>query len=359
MKKKSGKTTKSIEDSFLKYFDYPAKNDYKWDYESNSKDYSRIIYQGEHKNNDDDVIFVKHIKIKSHLSYQDILKETYFLVLLKNQDYIVKLDNILLSSDKKHFFIIFKGNNTNLKNLIDFKGKNYLDNKSLIKWIVYQITFGLYILHFNGIIHNDIKPPNILIDEESNITICDFGSATYKGKESNSFTNVYAPPEFLYNQEIMRDEKSDMWALGVIMIELHLKKNVYFNPGKEIDFNTQLKYILSKFGINENLSKEEINKLIFDNSNHENCIKFEKEEIEKIHDEDALELIHNLITLNPNKRFSAKQVLDSNYLAEYKDCHSFDLTKIEKPIDYEEIFDELNEEKFVDIYKKLTEKMKA
>ena len=48
MKSKSEEIKISIEDSFLKYFDYPSKNDYKWDYVSNSKDDSRIIYQGDY-----------------------------------------------------------------------------------------------------------------------------------------------------------------------------------------------------------------------------------------------------------------------------------------------------------------------
>ena len=357
-------TKKDIISIFKDNFNYSIKDNYDWKLESLSKDAnnSRIVYYGVNKEDKNDCIYVKQIKI-SFVSYKKILKEIYFLILLKMHEFFVHLDDILLSLDKRCIFLIFKGNTVSLNSLIDSKKNNYLSNKQLVKYIIYQITFGLYILHSNNIIHNDIKPPNILIDGECNITICDFGSASYKQESSEDFTRYYSSPEFLYDTRIIRDEKSDIWALGVIMIELFLAKNHFFKNRNENDKNknnkNQLNYILSKFGIKENISNEEINKLIYNYSNQKYNIIFEKEEIEKINDKDAIELINNLLALNPKKRFSALDALKSNYLKEFlEEDLLYDLKKIENPINYEELSGEISEENFEIIFNQLKSKIK-
>jgi serine/threonine protein kinase len=200
-----------------------------------------------------------------------------------------------------------------------------LNDDNLIKWIIFQISYGLYILHSNKIIHNDMKPSNILIDQVSGIFITEFGSACFNYEESNSYTLYYASPEYLNNFE-KRDEKYDMWALGVIIIELFVKENKYFNYKKDNN-ESQLKCILSKFGINENLEKNDINNLIY---NDENKYEFNIGEIEsKIKDKNAIELIKNLVVLNPKKRFTAEQVLKSKYFEDLIEEDTFKINKID------------------------------
>ena len=357
-----------INTEFINDFPYdPAKKDnYNWNIISVSKDNEnkRSVFSGINKQDKNDCIYVK--KIKLDFSYDkkidniQILREIYFLVLLKNQKYFVQLDDILLHKEYKYLYLIFKGNCVSLNKLINYNVNDYLSNKDLIKWIIYQITFALYVLHNNNIIHNDIKPSNILIDENAVITVCDFGSAVYKTEDSYSYTRYYAPPEFLNDNNINRDEASDMWALGIIIIELHLKINGYFKSNSEDKSNEkQLKIILSKFGINENIQKEEIYKLFDDNSN---SYKYQltNEEIEKIKDNDAIELIQNLLVLNPQKRMSAKQVLMSKYLdcKLFKNIDSFDIKHIEEPIKYNELYNIIDIDQFNKLIAQLISKIK-
>ena len=347
-------------------YDQEIKDKYNWNIISVSKDNEnkRSVFSGINKQDKNDCIYVK--KIKLDFSYDkkidniQILREIYFLVLLKNQKYFVQLYDILLHKEYKYLYLIFKGNCVSLNKLINYNVNDYLSNKDLIKWIIYQITYALYVLHNNNIIHNDIKPSNILIDENAVITICDFGSAVYKQEDSYSYTRYYAPPEFLNNNNINRDEASDMWALGIIIIELHLKINGYFKSNSEDRSNEkQLKIILSKFGINENIQTEEINKLIDDDSN---SYKYQltNEEIEKIKDNDAIELIQNLLVLNPQKRMSAKQVLMSKYLdcKLFKNIDSFDIKQIQKPIDPEKLNNIIDIQQFIDLITNLRSIMK-
>lgn len=348
----------NIDTEFLKYFkpEKYDKNKYDWNIISVSKDNqnSRSVYCGVNKEDKNDCIYVKQFKLffsfNKNNEISQILKEIYFLILLKNQKYFVNINDIFFDEDYKRLFLEFKGNCVSLNKLINYKANDYLSNNDLIKWIIYQISFGLYILHYNNIIHNDIKPSNLLIDEEGGITICDFGSASYNNKESYSYTRYYTPPEFLNNTNLIRDEKSDMWALGVIIVELYLKKNRYFkSDDEEKTIENQLKFIFAKFGM-ENIQKEDINRIINDNINSDKY-KLKDEEIEnQIKDKDAIDLINNLLVLNPEKRYTALKVLKSKYLTEFNDIDSYDVKINDFIIDYETLNDIfIDKDKFMNI----------
>jgi len=190
----------------------------------------------------------------------------------------------------------------------------------------------------------------------------------YKGEKSNSFTRYYAPPEFLLDKKTIRDEKSDMWAFGVIILELFLKKKYYFRSDEQSNgsIEQQLNLIISKFGINGNISKEELYKIINDENSNKYSIEFNIDEIDKI-DNDALDLIYHLLILNKNKRYSAEQVLNSKYLQDYFPCFTeLDLPKLKnmKNIldynnNYKKYFSEsiIDEAKFKKIYEDLYSKL--
>ena len=55
------------------------------------------------------------------------------------------------------------------------KGSNYFEK--IIKTVSVQLLLGLKTLHQNGIIHCNLKPSNIIIDEFGNVKICDFKKA--------------------------------------------------------------------------------------------------------------------------------------------------------------------------------------
>jgi serine/threonine protein kinase len=414
--KNSNKKSKNIEidDYFLN--NYTEAKNYIWEClntnkqkKSNDKDkIEGLVFYGE--KNGKIYFHVKQIKFPfNKKNVILILKEIYFLIFLKRYENFVKLDDILLkdiSNMDKCVFLVFKNNQKDSSNLnFLFKSSqtdnktessqtdnktessqtdnktnpNYLEDKDLIKWIIYQITFGLYTLHNNNIIHNDIKPSNILINNEGGINICDFGSMCYKGEKSSSFTRHYAPPEFLLDKNIIRDEKSDMWSLGVIILELLCKKPNYFKiddvqKSEKMEYNhkeennKQLKYLISNFGIKENISNEELNKIINDNNSKEKyIILLNKDEIDTINDKDALDLISNLLVLNKNKRYSAEQVIKSDYLKAHLECFTeLDLPNfknIKNILDYNNNYKKyfyesiIDEEIFIKIYKDLYSKL--
>jgi serine/threonine protein kinase len=54
------------------------------------------------------------------------------------------------------------------------RAKNILTDKHR-KYILYQIAKAIHYIHEAGLIHRDLKPSNILINEECDAKVCDFG----------------------------------------------------------------------------------------------------------------------------------------------------------------------------------------
>lgn len=118
--------------------------------------------------------------------------------------------------------------------------------KKLLDWNTrYQIALGtargLAYLHDDcreKIIHCDIKPENILLDENYNAKVSDFGMAKLVNKEqSQVFTTMrgtrgYLAPEWLMNLPI--SEKSDVYSFGMVLLEIISgRKNLELNQVSE------------------------------------------------------------------------------------------------------------------------------
>jgi serine/threonine protein kinase len=250
--------------AFIERIPLFEKNEYEWKLfnGSNKNKNVRLVYMGEIKNNQNNIendyektLFVKEFVIKNN-KIELLLKEVFFNYSLQSQKFFPKDIKILLSIDNNYLFLVFKGDNISLSKLIKSGIIDYRTVGSLTKWIIYQITFALYILHENKIIHHDIKPENILISQEGNISIIDFGSAFFKGGKSDSYTLYYSSPDYLINNDSNSDdEKYDMWSLGVVILELYLKQVAIFRK-KEIESNNEVE-------MNELQKKRRKNKISF------------------------------------------------------------------------------------------------
>lgn len=90
--------------------------------------------------------------------------------------------------------------------------------------IIVGMCEGLLHLHLRDIVHQDLKPDNIMVEHETNrAVIIDLGLAKFFKRGLNSAVNMgneaYSAPEVLQGGG-QRDQRSDVWAMGKIIAEL-------------------------------------------------------------------------------------------------------------------------------------------
>ena len=87
-----------------------------------------------------------------------------------------------------------------------------------------QMVEVIEYLQANNIAHRDIKPENILLDSGLNVRLSDFGSSCRLDskvmRESICGTYEYMSPEVLGIGEYTHDQRTDIWAMGILMFEL-------------------------------------------------------------------------------------------------------------------------------------------
>ena len=127
-------------------------------------------------------------------------------------------------TDSREFIVMEYIRGSELKEAIR-SGELSIDQKLDI---TQQIAKALKAAHGKGVIHRDIKSGNIMVDEDGNVKMLDFGLARIRGTEhitkkgTTLGTTAYMSPEQVMGEEV--DEQSDIWSLGVVMYELFTGK---------------------------------------------------------------------------------------------------------------------------------------
>jgi len=100
-------------------------------------------------------------------------------------------------------------------------------NEEAALYIILQTARALTCLHQRGYVHRDIKPGNILIDQENTVKLCDLGLAVREGSleddGSTAGTVSYIAPEQALGEEGL-DSRSDIYSLGVTLYQLTVGK---------------------------------------------------------------------------------------------------------------------------------------
>jgi len=234
------------------------------------------------------------------------------IVILKKMNHpnVVKLINIDCSENRLYLF--FEYLPYDLRKFISekYKEKESFLPVEVIKTIMYQIVTGTKFLHSNKVLHRDLKPQNILIDDSFRTKIADFGlSRSYtipiRPYTKEVLTLWYRAPELMLGSD-QYSTPIDVWSLGCIMGELYLKTPLFCGDS-EID---QLHKIFQALGTPNPNTWEGVNELPNYNVEFPKWNGGNLQKLVPMMDNVAFDLFSKMIVLNPIKRISAKEAID-------------------------------------------------
>ena len=138
-----------------------------------------------------------------------------------DQRYIIRMiDNFTY---RKHLCLVFEHMPKNLREILKKYGKSIGLSLDGVRMYATQLFIALSFLRKNRIIHADLKPDNILVQEDlSKIKLCDFGTAfpvEERGITEYLASGFYRAPEVIMGCDY--DTQIDVWAAAVSLYEIY------------------------------------------------------------------------------------------------------------------------------------------
>lgn len=265
-------------------------------------------------------------KVSEHSSNlgldEAFLREISSLKVLANHPYVVKITNFDCTTVRSEIYMKYYP--VDLSDIINNKQEK-LDPDE-IKHIMYEILSTVKYAHEKNIINGDIKPANILMDENGHIAVCDWGLSLYMTdydhlKETHVMQTItYRAPEVLCRQ-CPYSSKVDVWSIGIIFCELIRRRCLFKteavmkDKGKIEDPLLQLQHTFSVFGYPSMELWDAIYKKKKIDYNNENIRTgtYQIRNIVNTDDYNCLHLIDLLTQYDPEKRISCAEALQHPY----------------------------------------------
>ncbi|KAF7777722.1 hypothetical protein Agabi119p4_3794 [Agaricus bisporus var. burnettii] len=191
------------------------------------------ILQGEPGDSGKEVA-IKIVRCQESM-YKAGLKETQILNKLKQSDpedkkHIVRIDRTF--EHRGHLCLVFESLSMNLREVVKRFGKDVGLNIRAVRAYAHQLFLALSLLRKLNIIHADIKPDNILVNEQKTLVkLCDLGSASDAAENDITpylVSRFYRAPEIILG--VPYDMALDIWSMGCTLYELYTGKILF--PGR-------------------------------------------------------------------------------------------------------------------------------
>lgn len=241
------------------------------------------------------------------------IREISLMKELKHEN-IVRLHDVIHTENK--LMLVFEFMDKDLKKYMDSRGERGMLDPVTIKSFMHQLLRGIAFCHDNRVLHRDLKPQNLLINNKGQLKLADFGLARAFGIPVNTFSNEvvtlwYRAPDVLlgsrtYNTSI------DIWSAGCIMAEMYTGRPLF--PGTTNE--DQLQKIFRLMGTPSERSWPGISQFPEYKTNFPVYATQDLRNILPQVDPVGLQLLSAMLQLRPELRISAQQALQHPWFAD-------------------------------------------
>jgi cyclin-dependent kinase 7 len=281
------------------------------------------VYKGHLRSDPSTLVAIKKIKVIKE--FQDgiapaAFRECKYLSELSHPN-IIHLLGVFTSKDQNINLVLEYLPMGDLEAIIKAKDSLRYSAADIKAWML-MVNRAVWWCHENHILHRDIKPNNIFVAADGTLKLADFGLARSMidpdprfPMTTNVITMFYRPPELLYETKYYTG-KVDIWSVGCVHAELLL--GTFFLPcEREIQL---LDMITSTFGHPTERNWPGVSKLKEWASTTGTSTTFtplktkhQLMPVWRTNDEVEADLLFGMFQLDPQKRFSARQVLEHDY----------------------------------------------
>lgn len=222
---------------------------------------------------------------------------------------------VVVGDTHRDVYIVMDFIEHDVKTLMDHMDKPFLQSE--VKTLMLQLLSAAAEMHDKWIIHRDLKTQNLLMTNRGIMKIADFGLATSFGDDEVDLTKLvvtlwYRAPELLLSSRIY-DSAIDMWSIGCIFAEL-LSHRPFLRGKSELD---QLYLIYKHVGVPSDETWLDYKFLPLAKpaqlpSKPAIPLKDQFPSATPM----ALDLLDQLLTLDPKRRITARQALSHPYFEE-------------------------------------------
>lgn len=217
--------------------------------------YKRISLLKQDKNGSTELVLGadERIYIRKTLPYEN---HAYLALRDLQAEQLVRIYQVLLAEGKTYVIEEYISGTT-LQELLDKRGPLA---EAQVRDIAMQLTEALAVLHKQKIIHRDIKPANIILRENGQAVLIDFGAARILTREGARDTCILGTPYFAPPEQYgfaATDVRSDFYALGMTLRELlgddyhgsleqAIERCTEFDPKRRVASAAELQELLAR-----------------------------------------------------------------------------------------------------------------
>lgn len=245
------------------------------------------------------------------------LREVSLLRMLSTDPHVVRLMDVKQGQNKEGktvLYLVFEYMDTDVRKFIkSFRHTGEDIPSKTVKSLMYQLCKGVAFCHGHGVLHRDLKPHNLLMDQKTSmLKIADLGLARAFTVPIKKYTHEiltlwYRAPEVLLGATHY-STAVDMWSVGCIFAELVTTKALF--PG-----DSELQQLLHIFKL-LGTPNEEMWPGVSNLMNWHEYPQWRPQQLSSSVpnlDEDGLDLLSQMLKYEPSQRISAKKAMEHCY----------------------------------------------